>query len=105
MFKKGQLPILGIMRGIRHEDIKPLADLCIKRGLSYIEITMNTDDAPGLITEMIRISQGRINVGAGTVLNLSDLEKALNAGANFIVSPSVVDEVIKKCANQNIPVL
>lgn len=104
MFKKGQLPILGIMRGIKSADIEPLANLCIKHGLSNVEITMNTDSAPELISEMIRAVQGRINVGAGTVLNIADLDRALNAGANFIVSPSIVEDVIEKCIHQNIPV-
>jgi 2-dehydro-3-deoxyphosphogluconate aldolase / (4S)-4-hydroxy-2-oxoglutarate aldolase len=104
MFEKGHLPILGIMRGIRKEDIKPLARSCIKCGLQYIEITMNTELAPLLISDMIEASENKICIGAGTVLNMADLEEALKAGAKFIVSPSIVDDVIKHCVRERIPV-
>jgi len=104
MFEKGQIPILGIMRGIKTEDVEPLAELCIKNGIKYIEITMNTENALQLISNMKSTSKGRLVVGAGTVLNVVDMDQALTAGAEFIVSPSVVDNVIMNCVKNNIPV-
>lgn len=104
MFGKDQLPILGIMRGIRKEDIEPLSKICITCGLEYVEITMNTELAPELISDLINVSENKISVGAGTVLNMSDLEKALKAGAKFIVSPSVIEDVIEECVRTKTPV-
>ena len=104
MFDKGQLPILGILRGIRKDDIKPVTQICINSGLQHVEITMNTDQAAEIIAEMIDYSDNKLIIGAGTVLNTSDLKKAVKAGAKFIVSPSIVENVIKDCVNQLIPV-
>jgi 2-dehydro-3-deoxyphosphogluconate aldolase/(4S)-4-hydroxy-2-oxoglutarate aldolase len=95
MFEKDQLPFLGILRG---------AKVCIHCGLQYLEITMNTENAPQLISKMIRLTKNKITVGAGTVLNCKDYDQAAAAGAQFIVSPSVAEDVIKKCVKNSIPV-
>ena len=93
MFTKDELPILGILRGIKEEHLESLLQLCIASGLSHIEITMNTPEAPLLIRQFIRMAGKDLVIGAGTVLSLRDMEDALAAGAQFIVSPTVVDDV------------
>ena len=99
-----KLPILGILRGISKNSIVPLASAIVKSGLKTVEITMNTENAPQLIKEMVLVSDGRLAVGAGTVLGLIDLENALNAGASFIVMPVIQKDVMEYCVNNNIPV-
>jgi 2-dehydro-3-deoxyphosphogluconate aldolase/(4S)-4-hydroxy-2-oxoglutarate aldolase len=104
MITKDKLPILGILRGIEENHIEPLAASCINTGLERVEITMNTIGAPRLIKKMIRAAGTDLQVGAGTVLTLQDLEEAINAGAQFIVCPSLIEEVIKECVQNNFPV-
>jgi 2-dehydro-3-deoxyphosphogluconate aldolase/(4S)-4-hydroxy-2-oxoglutarate aldolase len=104
MFEKEKLPFLGILRGVNAKDLDGLAKVCINCGLQYLEITMNTNRAPQLISEMIKLTKNKITIGAGTVLNLHDYDLAISAGAKFIVCPSVVDDVIKQCAKESIPV-
>jgi len=98
-----QLPILGILRGIEQEQIEPLVEAMVSSGLKAVEITMNTEDAAGLIKDMVRHAEGRLTVGAGTVLTEDELNQALDAGATFIVSPTLVDGVAKGCSERNIP--
>lgn len=98
------LPLLGILRGISSADVAPLAEAVVGAGLGAIEITMNTAGAPGLIRRMVAAARGRVMVGAGTVLGAQDLEQALAAGASFIVMPTLVPEVVERCAAQGIPV-
>ncbi len=45
-----------------------------------------------------------INIGAGTVCTMGDLSSALDAGAQFIVTPVLVEEVVKRAVAQQIPV-
>lgn len=92
-FKK--LPILGILRGISFDDISPIIEACVKAGLKTIEITMNTDGAPDLIKKMVCEVNGRLIVGAGTVLTVDDAKAALDAGATFIVSPVLNREMVE----------
>lgn len=101
-FKKN--PILGILRGVEAPQIKPLVDIVVQAGLGTIEITMNTKGAPDLIEQMVRVAGESLTVGAGTVLTKDDLHKALDAGASFIVSPTVVEEVVSYCVKHSIPV-
>ena len=99
-FKK--LPIIGILRGIDSEVIEPLVEAVVGSGLKTIEITMNTQGAAKMISKMVRVAAGRLTIGAGTVLTRDDLQSALNAGASFIVSPTLVPEVVEHCAANNI---
>ncbi len=101
-FKK--LPIMGILRGIREEDVGPLAECAVSSGLGTVEIAMNTPGAPGLITKMRRAAGGRLSIGAGTVLKKKDLAEALDAGGEFIVSPAVIPEVAEECVKMGVPV-
>ncbi len=97
-------PFLGILRGIREQAIEPLVEAVVPTGLRALEITMNTKGAPGLIRRLIRASGGRLSVGAGTVLSLAELGAALDAGAQFIVSPTLIPEVVQYCVANGIPV-
>ncbi len=99
-----ELPLLGILRGIELSMIDPIVELSVAAGLSAIEITMNTEGAPGLIEKMIRAAGGRLMVGAGTVLTRETLDQALDAGASFIVLPTMIDEVVEPCVANKIPV-
>lgn len=99
-----QLPLLGILRGISSDTIKPLTETVISSGLYAIEITMNTPDAAGLIRQMVKTANGRIAVGAGTVLSLEDLHSALDAGATFIVMPTLIPNIMGYCVKNSIPI-
>jgi 2-dehydro-3-deoxyphosphogluconate aldolase/(4S)-4-hydroxy-2-oxoglutarate aldolase len=102
LFEK--LPLVGILRGVTPREIAPLCRSVIAAGLTTIEITMNTDGAPDLIRRLIDCAEGRLAVGAGTVLNDSELSCALAAGASFIVMPTLVDAVVRRCVDEAIPV-
>ncbi len=99
-----ELPIVGILRGITEEDLDQLADTIVVSGLKTVEITMNTPHAASLISKFVSLSDGRLLIGAGTVLNRHDLFDALQAGAKFIVTPSITEEVIEYCYLNSIPV-
>ncbi len=98
-----ELPLLGIIRGAAPDDIEPLVEAAVRAGLRAIEITMNTSGAPGLISGAVDVSGGRIDVGAGTVLSVKDLDGAVKAGASFIVTPSIVADVADSCVREKIP--
>lgn len=97
-FKK--LPLMGIVRGVKEEAIEPLVEAVASSGLKTIEITMNTPKASELIKKMIACAKGRLFIGAGTVLTMDDLQLALGSGATFIVSPTLVTDVVEYCAKK-----
>lgn len=95
---------MGILRSIPPDIMAPLTETIIKSGLETIEIAMNSEDAPGLIRQAVKVSNGRLTIGAGTVLNLDTLKIALDAGATFIVMPTLIEDVMEHCVKNVIPV-
>ena len=98
-----QMPVVGIARGISTDDFKNILPIYIKAGFTTIEVTINTNDVESLVKHAIK-EYPDINVGTGTVCNLTDLEHALSFGSQFIVSPIINKDVIKSCIKYNIPV-
>ncbi|MBN1688384.1 MAG: bifunctional 4-hydroxy-2-oxoglutarate aldolase/2-dehydro-3-deoxy-phosphogluconate aldolase [Candidatus Omnitrophica bacterium] len=102
IFKK--LPIMAIIRGIETSHLSPLIETVMESGLKTIEITMNTQAAPELIRRARKISNGKLTIGAGTVIQREDLSAALEAGAQFVVMPVCFPEIVTACAQRKIPV-
>lgn len=71
-------------------------------GINCAEITFRTPCAAEAITIATRTFED-MNVGAGTVINLEQALKAVEAGAKFIVSPGFSDEVARYCVDNDIP--
>lgn len=103
LFRK--LPVVGILRFFKRAEVEKLVPASLAGGLSNIEVTMNTAGAEDLIRLTSDLVGGKGNVGAGTVTTVETLEKALAAGATFIVTPAVVPDVIRACVERKIPVM
>ncbi|PKA98223.1 2-dehydro-3-deoxyphosphogluconate aldolase/(4S)-4-hydroxy-2-oxoglutarate aldolase [Flavobacteriaceae bacterium MAR_2009_75] len=98
-----QNPIVGILRGLSTEEVLQLVPIYLKSGFYTLEITMNSPNVVKTIS-ILRERYTDLNVGAGTVCTQDDLEIALSAGAQFIVTPIIDSEVIKRCVKSNIPI-
>lgn len=99
-----KVPVVGIVRGMPFSIISNLLAVYADAGLTTIEITMNTVGALDMIKFVIKNYGGRLNIGAGTVCTQQQLEQALAAGAQFIVTPIVNPAVISTCAESGIPI-
>ena len=85
------------------DDAAPLAEALIKGGLPCAEVTFRTEAAE----ESIRIMSEKypdMLVGAGTVLTTEQVDRAVAAGAKFIVSPGFDPEIVDYCLEKEIPV-
>lgn len=80
----------------------PLAAALVEGGLPCAEITFRTDAAGAAIERMAEIDG--LLVGAGTVLNVRQAERAEAAGAKFIVSPGLDPDTVRWCLERGIPV-
>lgn len=98
-----QMPIVGIMRNYPSATIKEIVPFYLKAGLTTLEITMNSFNAEEMIPYLVE-HYPELNIGAGTVCEMSDLIKALDLGASFVVTPIINEEVIEFCAENKIPV-
>lgn len=84
------------------KDARPLAEALMAGGLPCMEITFRTPAAASAIKAASEIS-GML-VGAGTVLNIDTVKRAMDCGAKFIVSPGLSPKVVEYCVSNNIPI-
>ena len=98
------MPLAGILRGYDPPKVDGILRAAHQAGLTTMEITMNTEGAPAMIERAVRQHGTEMNIGAGTVCNVSDLEIALGAGAQFIVTPILDEQIIQECRDRDIPV-
>jgi 2-dehydro-3-deoxyphosphogluconate aldolase/(4S)-4-hydroxy-2-oxoglutarate aldolase len=80
----------------------PLGHAIRSGGLSCIEITLRTPAALDAIAALAR--EGELLVGAGTVLTRDQAERAIAAGARFVVSPGLSASVVSHCLDVGVPV-
>ncbi len=102
-----QLSLIGIVPVIaldRAEDASPLAGALCRGGLPCAEITFRTAAAEESIKNMHRDYPDMI-IGAGTVLTTEQADRAIDAGATFIVSPGLNPEVVKHCLAKGYPIV
>jgi 2-dehydro-3-deoxyphosphogluconate aldolase/(4S)-4-hydroxy-2-oxoglutarate aldolase len=99
-----KVPLIGIIRNLSMDEISKILPVYQAAGLTTIEITMNTPFAADIIRSATEQYKGKLNVGAGTVCSVEDLKLALEAGAQFIVTPILNAEVVKLCVKSKIPV-
>jgi 2-dehydro-3-deoxyphosphogluconate aldolase/(4S)-4-hydroxy-2-oxoglutarate aldolase len=96
-------PVIPVLVVERVEDAVPIAQALVAGGLPVLEVTLRTPAALDVIRAMKSVP-GAI-VGAGTVLNPHLLESAVQAGAEFAVSPGLTEPLARAAAASPIPLL
>lgn len=86
--------IIAIIRGAQPDDVLHIAQALYEGGIKLLEVTLNSPDAFSSITRVKARMGTNMLVGAGTVLNAAMATAAINAGAQFIISPSLDLETI-----------
>ncbi len=102
-----ELSLIGIVPVIALDDAKdasPLGKALCDGGLPAAEITFRTAAAEESIRIMAKEFPNMI-IGAGTVLTTEQVDRAVNAGASFIVSPGLNPRVVQYCVSKNIPIV
>ena len=101
-----KISTLGVVPVVVLEEAKdaaPLAKALVEGGLPCAEVTFRTDAAE----ESIKIMTSEypdMFVGAGTVLTIEQVDRAVAAGAKFIVSPGFDPEIVDYCLSKEIPI-
>jgi 2-dehydro-3-deoxyphosphogluconate aldolase/(4S)-4-hydroxy-2-oxoglutarate aldolase len=92
--------LVAVVRSKSAEEALELARAAADSGIRFVEITFTVPGALDVIGTLAR--EKRVHVGAGTVLAAQQAERAINAGAEFVVSPSLEISLVGLCHTANI---
>ncbi len=98
-------PVIGILRGIDPGFFKEIMHASFAAGLKAIEVTMNTDKAEQMVSSLRPEVPPDKLLGMGTIRNIDEAKRAVDAGAMFLVSPNLDTSVIQYGKSCNIPVI
>ena len=97
--------LVAIIRTPTRELVRPVCEALIEGGLLVMEVTMTVPDALGALRELSQDFGTRALLGAGTILNAPQCDAAIEAGAEFIVTPITKLEIIDAAHARNKPVM
>jgi len=90
------LGLIPVLRAKSSTEAHALVEALLTGGVTVVEVTMTVPGAIGVIQSLRQIHGDRLLLGAGTVLDAQQCTAAIDAGAEFIVSPSLHLDVISK---------
>jgi 2-dehydro-3-deoxyphosphogluconate aldolase/(4S)-4-hydroxy-2-oxoglutarate aldolase len=99
------VPIVGILRGVEGEFFADIMQTSFAMGLEAIEVTMNTSGAEQMVAAQRPFVPKGKYLGMGTIRNLDEAERAVAAGAMFLVTPNLDRLVLGYARAQGVPVI
>lgn len=100
-----EIGIIPIIRASSADAVMPVAEALLQAGLPVVEITLTVPNAIDAIGAVAKRFSGKLLVGAGTVTDAEAVRRAVDAGADFIVSPCLVPAVIEAAHRAGVAVL
>ncbi len=100
-----EIGLLPVLRAHSIDEALALAEAIEAGGVTALEVTMTVPGAIEVIRQLVRETQGRILIGAGTVLDPETARACMLVGAEFIVSPSLNVRTIEICRRYSVPVM
>jgi 2-dehydro-3-deoxyphosphogalactonate aldolase len=93
-----ECPLIAIVRGVRPEEVEAIGDAVREAGIGIIEVPLNSPDPLSSIEKLAKKFGDSMLVGAGTVLDPTEVVKVRDAGGRIIVSPDTNIGVISTAA-------
>lgn len=87
--------VIAVIRGIPEEKMMEVAESLIEGGVTALEVTIDTPGSFRSINRLSHLFKDRAIIGAGTVLDSVGARLAIDSGAEFVLSPSLHEDVIR----------
>ncbi|PLV58675.1 bifunctional 4-hydroxy-2-oxoglutarate aldolase/2-dehydro-3-deoxy-phosphogluconate aldolase [Thermotoga sp. KOL6] len=94
--------IVAVLRSGSVEEAKEKAQAVFKGGVCLIEITFTVPNAETVIREISFLKEKGAIIGAGTVTNVEQCKKAIESGAEYIISPHLDEEISQYCKERGV---
>ena len=100
-----QNPLLAILRNVPKKITLDYAGAILKGGVKVFEVALNSPDALEQITMLRKAYGGQCLIGAGTAITVERAQAALDAGAQFLLTPGTPLDVFAFCRDRNVMLL
>lgn len=97
-----QIRACAVLRTATSEACPKAMQAAIDGGFQIVEFTLTTPDCLEHLADFRSKYDGKVMVGCGTIMNVEDAERAIDAGSEFIITPVMLPDVIEWCAARNI---
>lgn len=91
--------LVAILRGIKPEEIEAAVDALLEAGFEAIEVPLNSPDPFVSIAKARKLAPANVLIGAGTVLEASQVDRLNDIGGNLLVTPNVEPDVIRRAVS------
>jgi len=98
-------PLVAILRGVTPDEADSIAATIVEAGFGAIEVPLNSPDPLASIELIARLFSDKVLVGAGTVLEPSQVDEVAEAGAKLVVAPNADAAVIERAAKLGLVVV
>lgn len=98
--------IIAILRSIQVKDVVPIAQTLIESGIHWIEVSLS-DEESGLacIEQLNQVFSNEIHLGVGTVTCSAQVDRAMKAGAQYLITPGWDGQLTRYVKSKNIPMI
>jgi len=97
--------VIVILRGVATAHVVKITDIMAANDLHLLEITCNSLDVEESIRTLAQDHADQVLVGAGTAVSIPLARMAIDAGAKYVITPNLDEEVIQYCRERNIPII
>lgn len=100
--KFAQIRACAVLRTATSDACPKAMQAAIDGGFEIVEFTLTTPDCLTHLSNFRTKYDGKVMVGCGTILTIEDAQNAVDAGAEFIITPVMLPDVIEWCKERNI---
>ena len=97
--------VIAVLRAPHVAALAPVCDVLVEEGILGIELTLTTPDLLGALSDLVDRYTATADVGVGTILTELDAQRAIDSGAQFLVTPTMNLPVIKLAVQRQIAVI
>jgi 2-dehydro-3-deoxyphosphogluconate aldolase/(4S)-4-hydroxy-2-oxoglutarate aldolase len=97
-------PLIAVIRAPHTERLAAVCDTLVEEGVTSLELTLTTPGLLDALPTLVNRFDGSAEVGVGTVLLESDAQRALDAGADYLVTPVANRTIVALAVNRHTPI-
>ena len=99
-----EFPLIAVLRAPHARNYAPVVRVLAAAGIRSIELTLSTPGTVELFAELRQLLPATVDLGVGTITNLNQAELALDAGADFLVTPTMNVDLVHLACDRGVPV-